>query len=65
MLAVASLALSTCVGLVLSANDLVIWDTNSTEMPTACNTENVISKVRTKTNKNVLNNLKDLIQGEV
>lgn len=36
ILAVASAALSTCVGLVLSANDLVICDTNSTEMPTAC-----------------------------
>lgn len=36
ILAVASIALSACVGLVLSANDLVICDTNSTEMPTAC-----------------------------
>lgn len=36
MLAVASLALSTRVGFVLRAKDLVIWDTNSTEMPTAC-----------------------------
>lgn len=34
--AVASFARSTCVGLVLSAKDLVMWDTNSTEMPTAC-----------------------------
>lgn len=36
ILAVASLALSTRVGLMLSAKDLVMWDTNSTEMPTAC-----------------------------
>lgn len=36
MLAVASIALSTRVGFVLRAKDLVIWDTNSTEMPTAC-----------------------------
>lgn len=32
---VASLALSSRVGLVLTAKDLVIWDTNSTDMPTA------------------------------
>lgn len=33
---VASLALSSRVGLVLMAKDRVMWDTNSTEMPTAC-----------------------------
>lgn len=33
--AVASLALSTCVSWMLRAKDLVRWDTNSTEMPTA------------------------------
>lgn len=33
---VASLALSSRVGLVLMAKERVIWDTNSTEMPTAC-----------------------------
>lgn len=32
---VASLALSSRVGLVLMAKERVIWDTNSTEMPTA------------------------------
>lgn len=36
MLAVASFARSMRVGRTLSAKDLVIWDTNSTEMPTAC-----------------------------
>lgn len=36
ILAVASLALSMWVGLMLRAKDLVMWDTNSTEMPTAC-----------------------------
>lgn len=36
ILAVASLALSMWEGWTLSANDLVIWETNSTEMPTAC-----------------------------
>ena len=33
---VASLALSSRVGLVLMAKERVMWDTNSTEMPTAC-----------------------------
>lgn len=33
---VASLALSSRVGLVLTAKERVMWDTNSTEMPTAC-----------------------------
>lgn len=32
---VASLALSSRVGLVLTAKDRVMWDTNSTDMPTA------------------------------
>lgn len=36
MLAVASIARSTRVLLVLRANDLVMCDTNSTEIPTAC-----------------------------
>lgn len=35
MVMVASLALSNRVGLVLTAKDRVIWDTNSTDMPTA------------------------------
>lgn len=47
MLAVASIALSTCVGLVLRAKDLVMWDTNSTEMPTACKQHRVqVRKLR-------------------
>lgn len=36
---VASLALSSRVGLVLTAKDRVRWDTNSTDMPTACRQE--------------------------
>jgi len=35
MKTVASLALSSRVGLVLTAKDRVMWDTNSTDMPTA------------------------------
>lgn len=44
ILAVASAALSTCVDLVLSANDLVMCETNSTEMPTACKHTNRMRK---------------------
>lgn len=45
---VASLALSSRVGLVLTAKDRVRWDTNSTDMPTAYKQEKELQATREK-----------------
>lgn len=45
---VASLAFSSRVGLVLMAKERVMWDTNSTEMPTACGQRGVFSQEKAR-----------------